>query len=440
MSESDQHACRFRRQPLWSDWRSERGFRERLRYSVPHCLDCGRVQPARRTRAPDRLERESLATGAPPVRSERTARIAEVLAHRAAQERSFKSLRSTLRLPASLLEDELEHFLRAGWIALIWKLVSAKRDLERVRVRNREALEEFAHPGLAAERCATLKAARLAVQPLTHPVAADIAHLLAQPEAEKWSTRLLTALAGIACHAETGDQLAERVFSTHYLGSSKTLARIRQTVERVLGRSVETLGIREGATATFIGGHGRLRIGGDRIDLAALYPFVGFGRETLMANIELELPAGGLLLVENFTVFDACCRSEVAGTDCTMVVWTAGYPGRGVRSLVEHVAGLGGQIRIWADLDLDGIRIARLVRSWAPPVIETFRMSPEDVAAAPRRTKLTDRAQNAIRAELDERPGAFLANTLRALLTSDSWVEQECFLALRMPDPTAAVK
>ena len=259
MSESAQHACRFRRQPLWSDWRSERGLRERLRYSVPHCLDCGRVQPARRTRAPDRLERESLATGAPPVRIERTARIAEVLAHRAAQERSFKSLRSTLRLPASLLEDELEQFLRAGWIALTWKLVSAKRNLERVRVRSREALEEFAHPGLAAERRATFKAARLAVQPLTHPIVADIAHLLAQPEAEKWSTRLVTALAAIACHAETGDQLAERVFSTHYLGSSKAFAQIRPTVERILGQSVERLGIREGATATFVGGHGWLR-------------------------------------------------------------------------------------------------------------------------------------------------------------------------------------
>jgi hypothetical protein len=438
MSEAAQHACRFRRQPLWSDWRSERGLCERLRYSVPHCLDCGRVQPARRTRAPDRLERESLATGAPPVRTERTAWIAEVLAHRAAQERSFKSLRSTLRLPASLLEDELEHFLRAGWIALTWKLVSAKRDLERVRVRNREALEEFAHPGLAAERRATLEAARLAVQPLTHPVVADIAHLLAQPEVEKWSTRLLTALAAIACHAETGDQLAERVFSTHYLGSSKAFAQIRSTVERVLGRSVETLGIREGAAATFIGGHGHLRIGGHRVDLAALYPFVGFGRETL-TNIEVELPAGGLLLVENFTVFDACCRSEVAGIDRTVVVWTAGYPGRGVRSLVEHAAG-SGRIRIWGDLDLDGVRIARLVWSWAPAVIETFRMSPEDVVAAPRRIRLTDRARKAISTELDERPGMFLADTLRALLTSESWVEQECFLGPRVPDPTAVVK
>lgn len=438
MSEAAQHLCRFRRQPLWSDWRSERGLRERLRYSVPHCLDCDREQPARRTRAPDRLEREALATGAPPVRSERTARIAEVLAHRAAQERSFKSLRSTLRLPESLLEDELQHFLRAGWIALTWKLVSAKKDLERVRVRNREALEEFAHPGLAAERRASLEAARQSVRWLTHPIAADIARLLAQPEAQKWDTRLLNALAAVARHAETGDQLAERVFSTHYLGSSKAFSQIRPTVERILGQSVETLGLREGAAATFVGGRGRLRIEGQGIDLAALYPFVGLARETLTANFALEVPTGGLLLVENFTTFDACCRSEVAGTDCAMVVWTAGYPGRGVQSLVAHAADLGARIRIWADLDLDGVRIARLVRSWLPAGIETFRMSPEDVAAAPRRIKLTDRSRNAIRAELDERPRVFLADTLLALLTEDSWVEQECFLARHRPEPAAA--
>jgi hypothetical protein len=112
-----------------------------------------------------------------------------------------------------------------------------------------------------------------------------------------------------------------------------------------------------------------------------------------------------------------------------MVVWTAGYPGRGVRSVVERAARLGAQIRIWADLDLDGVRIARLVQAWATGVVEPFRMSPSDLAAAPRRAKLGDRAQKAIRAELNEQPEAFLSDTLRALLASDSWVEQECFLA-----------
>jgi hypothetical protein len=204
---------------------------------------------------------------------------------------------------------------------------------------------------------------------------------------------------------------------------------VRTSVERLLGQPVEKLGIREGAAAVFVGGLGRLQINDCEIDLEALYPFAGFARETLVGEIRLEAPADGLLLVENFTVFEACCRGEVPGIENTMVVWTAGYPGRGVRSLVEHAARLGVQIRIWADLDFDGVRIARLVWAWTAGVVEAFRMFPSDLAAAPRRAKLGDRAQKAIRTELDEQPEAFLSDTLRALLSSNSWVEQECFLA-----------
>jgi hypothetical protein len=313
-------------------------------------------------------------------------------------------------MPATLLEDELEHLLHAGWIALAWKIDGARRTLDRVRICDREALEEFAHPGLSAQRRAALEAARESLRTLTHPVAEDVARLLAQPEAEKWNAQLIRGLAAIARHAETGDQLAERVFSTHYLDSSKAFQRVRTSVERLLGQPVEKLGIREGAAAVFVGGLGRLQINDCEIDLEALYPFAGFARETLVGEIRLEAPADGLLLVENFTVFEACCRGEVPGIENTMVVWTAGYPGRGVRSLVEHAARLGVQIRIWA-------------------VVEAFRMFPSDLAAAPRRAKLGDRAQKAIRTELDEQPEAFLSDTLRALLSSNSWVEQECFLA-----------
>jgi hypothetical protein len=192
---------------------------------------------------------------------------------------------------------------------------------------------------------------------------------------------------------------------------------------------MEAFGIREGAAATFVGGVGRLRFAGQGLDLAAVHPFAGFARETLMGDFVLEPPTEGLLLVENFTVFDACCRREIVGTDDAMVVWTAGYPGRGVRSLVEHAAKIGARIRIWADLDLDGVRIVRLVQSWVPR-IEPLRMSPEDLAAAPRRIRLGDRARSAIRAELEERPDALLSETLRVMLAHDSWVEQESFLAV----------
>jgi Uncharacterized protein conserved in bacteria C-term(DUF2220) len=440
MNDTDQHTCRFRLQLQWSEWQPERGFRERLRYSIPLCIECGREQPARRVRPPDRLEREARLGGAPPTRGEGAAKIAEVLARQSTDERSFKGIAGALRMPASLIEDELEHLLHAGWIALVWKIDGARKTLHRIRICNRAGLEEFAHPGLSAERRAALDSARESLSTLTHPVAADVARLLEQPEAEKWDAQVVRGLAAIASHAETGDQLAERVFSTHYLGSSKAFHRVRASVERLLGQPVEKLGIREGAAAVFIGGRGRLRINDQEIDLVALYPFAGFARETLMGKIALQPPADGLLLVENFTVFEACCQREVAGTEDTMVVWTAGYPGRGVRSLVEHATRLRAKVRIWADLDLDGVRIARLVRAWAAGGVEAFKMSPRDLTTAPRSTKLEDRARKAIRAELTEQPEAFLSDTLRAVLASDFWVEQECFLALGVASklPTAA--
>src|SRR5260370_22832344 len=111
-----QHTCRFKPQLRWSEWRTERGLRERLRYSIPLCGECGREQSARRVRAPDRLEREARSGAAPPTSSERAAKVAAVLARQAADERSFKGIAGALRMPASLIEDELEHLLYAGWI------------------------------------------------------------------------------------------------------------------------------------------------------------------------------------------------------------------------------------------------------------------------------------------------------------------------------------
>src|SRR6266851_3847739 len=101
MNDSAQHTCRFRTQLQWSEWRTERGLRERLRYSIPVCEECRREQSARRVRAPDRLEREALAGAAPPTHGERATKIAEVLARQVADERSFKGIAGALRMPAS---------------------------------------------------------------------------------------------------------------------------------------------------------------------------------------------------------------------------------------------------------------------------------------------------------------------------------------------------
>jgi hypothetical protein len=127
-------------------------------------------------------------------------------------------------------------------------------------------------------------------------------------------------------------------------------------------------------------------------------------------------------------VFEACCRGEVADLKDTLVIWTAGYPGRAVKAVIHAASRTNVGVRIWADLDLDGVRIVRLLVEWLSGAGEPFGMSPEHVAAAPARCPLSPRSAAAIRADLAARPAALLADTLRALLAYDCWVEQEAFL------------
>lgn len=111
-----------------------------------------------------------------------------------------------------------------------------------------------------------------------------------------------------------------------------------------------------------------------------------------------------------------------------LVIWTAGYPGRAVKAVIHAASRTNAEVRIWADLDLDGVRIVRLVAEWLSGAVEPFGMSPERVTAAPARRPLSSRSAAAIRADLAARPAALLADTLRALLAHDCWVEQEAFL------------
>lgn len=55
-------------------------------------------------------------------------------------------------------------------------------------------------------------------------------------------------------------------------------------------------------------------------------------------------------------------------------------------------------------------------------------MASADVIAARVWKRLPTRQAGAIRVDLTERKDAFLADTLRALLGKDRWVEQEVFL------------
>lgn len=415
----------------WSGWSEQAGLRQRHGYRVSTCIECGARRPSRRPQRPELLEVEGTA-GIPPVGAADMRITAAALLRRAHghADVQLREVRGALGVPTSLLEQHLEGLLRAGWVALVWRVRGTTRRLHRVRLRDREALDEFVHPGRHAARQAALAEARTAVASLTHPIAAEVARLLGEAAAPSWPPALVRALAAIAVHAESGDGLASRVFATRYLGDSKALDRLRRPLERLLGR-LDALGIREGGAATFLGGAGCVCTGGARLELERLQPFIGLARESIVGGVTIETPPGGLVLVENFAAFDACCRGEVPAARDALVVWTAGYPGRAVKELVSEARRANARLRVWADLDLDGVRIVRLIAQWLHAALETFHMSPEDVATAPAHLPLSRRSANAIRADLAARPDALLADTLRALLASDSWVEQEAWLGSR---------
>ena len=167
------------------------------------------------------------------------------------------------------------------------------------------------------------------------------------------------------------DVLASRVFAARYLGDSKALGVLRPRLERLLG-PLDGLGIRDGASATFVGGLGCMRAAVVRLDLASLRPFVGLAAESVAGDIEIEPPPGGVAVVENFAVFEACCRGEVSGLKDTLVVWAAGYPGRAVKAVIQAASRTRAAVRIWADLDLDGVRIVRLVAEWFSGGVQPF--------------------------------------------------------------------
>lgn len=428
------HVCRFSPGFTWEDWRARGTLRERVARREASCAACGRKRPTRRPRAPALLEAEAARCEAAPWPDPVGRRVAAELIRRArdgsAQGVPVRGLIGTSLargIPASRVEGWLEAFLRCGWVRLRWRLSGGRRTLAVVTTLNLDALREFARPGERQERQDALADARAAVATLVHPVAGEVARLLHTDEAETLAPALIRALAAVVRHAEAGEVLAARVFAARYLGSSKALERWRTRLEERLG-PLEALGIRDGAAVTLLGGSGRVCLAACEIDLAAVAPFLGLANEALGALEDVAFPPAGLLVGENFAPFEACCRGEVEPFQGALVVWSQGYPGRAVRRLVELAAAKGAPVRVWADVDLDGVRIVRLVASWAPAAVQAVRMSPSDLAAAPTSQPLPERASAAIRADLKERPDALLADTLRALLEDGRWVEQEAFL------------
>lgn len=430
------HFCTYTPRLVWGDWTRSGPLAERVARRVPICWICGRERPAAHPRPVTGREVRAEVPETPPLADPAGRKVAAALLKRSGNLSPEEPLPvipaagllgglAQRGMPASLAEEWLERFLRAGWVALRWRLGRGAPRLSAIVLLDRPALRELAAPGVEEKRLLALQAARRKAEGLAHPKAREIAALLAREEAEAYPPRVLNLLAALAVHAEAGDVLAERVFSARYLGDSKVLGYFRRRIERLVG-PLAALGIREGAAVTLVGGAGRLHLPGQALDLTALAPFAGLAREAFERLEGVDFPPQGLLVVENLTAFEACCRGEVEGAGGSLAVWSAGYPGRTVRRLAERAAAAGAPVRVWADLDLDGVRIARLVLSWAPG--HPWKMSPDDLAAA-EGLPLSKEAMAAIRRDLADRPDAPLADTLRAILAAGRWVEQEALLA-----------
>lgn len=435
-----EHTCRFIERLHWSEWTSNGPLRERSARRIPWCPVCQQGRPARRLRLPILVEVEAAKPEPSPLVTGPGRSVALVLTRRfrckgqqsrvAISTRGLFTELAARKIPASSVEDWIERFLRCGWIRLVWKLQGTSRSMKALHLLDSDALEEFAAPGKKAERLRVLYEARDAVSTLAHPIAREVARILAD-EAETVPVAQIQALAAVAKHVETGDVLAARVFSARYLGHSKALHTLRKPLEGWIG-PLEAVGIREGAAMVLLGGRGTVHLEDQILNLAQLVPYVGLVSETLERVSQVEAPWNGLLVVENLAPFEACCRGEVSAAKDSLVVFAGGYPSRAVRAIVTAAAREGVKVRVWCDLDLDGVRIVRLIASWVPAKVEPFCMSPEDLAFVPRGQPLSPRAVAAMKANLSGEPHALLAETLHEILRRREWVEQEAFLGLKI--------
>jgi hypothetical protein len=313
--------------------------------------------------------------------------------------------------------------LRAGY-----RLKGTKHVLDYVVVLQAERLDELAHPGERARREIALAEARAALENALHPVAKDIRDTLRDSSAARFTSLAIRALCAVAKHVESGDVLSANVFSARYLGGAKELKRVRAGIERMFG-PLESLGIRDGGATLLVGGTGTIQVAGSELTLGRLRPYIGLARPLVM-EATWTPPADGLLVIENMAAFEAACTHEISGLGEWLFVWSAGYPGRSVRRVVEVAVLLDVPVRVWADLDLDGVRIARLIRSWAGEQWQPWRMSADDIRAAKVRRPLSSKAREAIEKDLRLLPNAPLAETLQTLLEVDATVEQEVFVGL----------
>ena len=380
----------------------------------PAC-ECGNRQPTRRGTLRTPTERRTTSTAPARVpRDETNARVAAALL---AHERSivpWPGIRSKLVKKGATgreLEKALEELTRGGMLELVAVRNKGDWDLRRVHVLDRDALAEHVNPGHRARLADAIRSEGASLPP-TVAAASLRMHLEAgapgwEPETVQWAARLVR-------HAASGRPVMLRQFSATW-GLSKEFEKHQARIERIIG-PVGDLGIIDAASLLFIAGEGTLRFPEATIKIGASLGILGFERHVLKTLVRVE--GERVFFVENKTVFEAIAKKTVPELENVLCVFTGGNVG----STIRHFASVTeGQIFVWADLDPEGVRIARHIYDASGKRAVPYRMTPEELLLG------TDELDAERLRTLDQelaREGP-LNELLHAIQATKRWREQE---------------
>jgi hypothetical protein len=385
------------------------------------CVGCGRQKKARFRRI-IATEKEAAVPLANPDFSIR--RIARKLFIRFQHRDLLRAQPLIRQLGGVVGESDVERVASYGAIRLIYQPVRGSLHLKAIRLLDRPALGEIAEPGSAKLRRTAIDEARLALAHVQHPQAEAIAEWIRADSAETLHHQTIRALAGLARLVESGDVIPARIFSSSVLGHSKALHAMRRKLERMVG-PLERLGVREAGQIVIMGGIGKVVFLHSTLNLDN-FRHVGVSHKDALSIERIDFPSGGLLVVENLTPFEACV-DVVARKQQLMVLWTAGFAGKGVLHVIRKGVESKIRIRVWCDLDLGGVRIARSILNVAASA-EPILMNKAAMAASKTRNALTPDQLAALRRDLTVHPAEPLAETVRALVEANVWVEQEALI------------
>jgi len=417
------HNCtKFQKIRREGSWRQSGPLRERDIETVSICKECGRER-SRKFRNVVAVEKEAstLTAVADPV----LRRLARSLASALRNRTDIRAEGLIRRLGGIQTEVNIERLAAAAPLRLIYRHSSSGLRLHTIRVLERVALDEIARPGVQARRVAVLAEARSTVRDLVNPEAMSIREILGTQEAARLDERVIKALASLARLLESGDALPAKAFSAQVLGNSKALSPIRQRLERLVG-PLQRLGVRDWGGMVIMGGAGLLRLGTCEIRLGTLR-CIGISSDDILGLRELGVPPAGILVIENLTPFQACLE-HFGGNSSVLFVWSGGFPNRGVKQLLEDAARQKAAIRVWCDLDLGGIRIARLIHEITGGTAEPVLMNAATLERSAIASPLSAENAARIQRDVEQHPNGFLSDTLRAILAKRVWVEQEALL------------